>query len=181
MPMSRWRHPAFLLCLLILGFGSAIQQVDWIFSALLERPMPDFLVLHLGFQFGSLVPMAYAGLFPRAALYVLSLVLLLLVLRRIWRLGTTGRLPSSFRGLPQLLAYVGLAATACWLALLLAPPLSSSGLPTPAGILRVTATFCIPWAVFLTELQDFFQPAPAGSKARRSPGVLAGPESARGR
>ncbi|NHZ81577.1 hypothetical protein F2P44_20185 [Massilia sp. CCM 8695] len=106
--------------------------------------------------FGSLVPGALGYFLPSILSWLLFLVMLALVARRIWLCYARGeRVPPSYAGLTQVLGYIGtvsfiIAAIVMVLAIVL-----KAGSGVPAGMALIPAMFCIPWAFFLTELFSF--------------------------
>ncbi len=146
---------AYWVCFSLVLFSFLVGLLPWLFYWTAGRS-PNFMLALSVFSFGSLVP-------PRIGLFVPSYVhsalgygMLVLLLRRIWLVAfKKERVPSSFRGFPKLLGYMGaLFFSVSILAFALSIKLQvGSGIP--AAFLMFPAMVFVPWSFFLTEVLTF--------------------------
>jgi hypothetical protein len=150
--ISRMRKFSYWLCVSLVAIPSGIWQVAWLLS-FFGIALPAMSLLYMFTSFGSLVPQMFAHLVPRMVVVVLGFVMIFLAARRVWLLAAKREgVPRSYVGVPKLLGYVGAWSIILALAVLLLSIALRAGSGVPAGMLLIPASFCVPWAFFLTEV-----------------------------
>ncbi len=83
--------------------------------------------------------------------------MLFLVIRRAWLfVARHERVPSTFIGVPKVLAQVAMWSFLAFVAILVLTMVFQAGSGVPAALTLVPATICVPWAFFLTETKALF-------------------------
>ena len=131
--------------------------LGWLISALywVGIPVPYSELLGLLFSFSPLIPEMFRFFIPDLVVWLLYFLMLGMVVRRIWLSVARGkRVPAAYAGLPQVLGYIGAASLMIGVIAMILSLVLRLGSGIPAAMLMIPAMFCIPWAFFLTELQD---------------------------
>ena len=150
---------SYWLCYTLVAIPSVMGHFIWSMYLLHVPPaaipgirLPSFLS-----SFASLVPTKLADRLPSFILIALGLVMLLLVIRRAWLfVARHERVPSTFTGIPKVLAQVSMWSFLAFLAALVLTVVLQAGSGVPAFLTLVPATVCVPWAFFLTETKSLF-------------------------
>ena len=163
------RAIAYALCFALIAIPAIYGLIGMLLWTLQIRvPYPSLLAFF--FSFSSLVPSMLIGQISQLLPIVLGYVMTFLVLRRIWLFVVKKeRTPASFVGFQKFLGIVGLwsFSLGC-LALVLSIALRA-GSGVPAGLLMIPATYCIPWAFFLTEVLSFRRAAASSIEGQADP------------
>lgn len=144
---------SYWLCFSLAALATIYTHGTWALS-LAGVQTPYIGPLSILRPFGTLVPVQLLPYVPRLVVVTLGLVLFALVVRRLWVLVVQREvsLPHSFGGIARALAFVGAASWVLSAAALLLSSLLQLGSGVVAGMLALPAIYCIPWAVFLTEI-----------------------------
>lgn len=122
---------------------------------LVRIPVPYSELLGLLSSFSSLIPEMLRFFIPGIVVWLLYLAMLGMAVRRIWLTVARGkRVPAAYAGLPQVLGYIGAASLMIGVIAMILSFVLRLGSGIPAAMLMIPAMFCIPWAFFLTELQE---------------------------
>lgn len=148
------RKFAYWLCFTLIAIPATANLIILALSLIgVVVREPNFLSLFSSFVF--LVPPSLPFI-PMPVMILLAYVMSFLLLRRTWlTIAKKETVPLSFRGFPMVLGYIGaFSFSFAFVGLLLSIALKAgSGVPT--GMLLIPATFCVPWAFFLTEALSF--------------------------
>jgi hypothetical protein len=149
------RRLSYWLCFVLIAVPTAYGLLAWLLS-FIGKSLPFPPVAALAFSFSSLVPQLAYHLVPTPILAVLGYGMLYLLARRIWLLAFKKEgVPTSYRGVPQALGYVGAASFLLAAVVFILSIALRAGSGVPAGLLLLPATICIPWAFALTEVLSF--------------------------
>jgi len=152
------RNFCYWVCFALVALACALTYGTWLMSTL-GIALPFVTSFYLLSSFGSLVPQMLAPLLPRFVIVGLSLIMLVLVLRRTWLLVAKRQgVPQSFAGIAKALGYIGAWSFILALALLLLSVVLRAGSGVPAGMLALPALVCVPWAFFLSEVTSLRGP-----------------------
>ena len=148
------RKFSYWLCFSLVAIPFALSISSWLLAKIGVN-LHGIGLLHILGAFRNLIPGLLAHLFPNILHITLSLVMLALVIRRVWlTVARRSNIPHSFQGLAKVLAYIGTVSFTFGLTVLVLSAVFRWGSGAPAGLLMLPATFCFPWAFFLTEVQS---------------------------
>lgn len=150
----KMRRLSYGTCVMLVGFASLYTLVGSAL-ALMRVQMPLAAWFTPLSYFGSLVPPMFSTFVPRPVRLALSVLLLVLAARRIWLvLSKRERTPLEFAGFRKWLGYVGFWSFAVSAITFLATGLFKLGSGVPGGLLMIPAVLCVPWTLFLTEIEN---------------------------